>query len=280
MRVKDFFASVLYYLGRSVHKNNDILSLYFHNPSFDAFEKMILWLQKQGYSFMSSDTLVSYIKGEFIPNEKLVFISFDDGWQKNLLLLPLIEKYGIPVTVFVSTEALNSGNFWWEYARHVGGDSKVLTLKELDEESFNKEIDIMKSQVKLDRSALTIEELKYFVQHPLIEIQSHTHTHPILTNISEDSLNIELQYSKQFLEVNLGTIINKLSYPNGSYENREKVCASKYYECAFSTIQGYPIQGGDLYSIPRIALTDEYWPNLAKINGIWHFVRRIVKRGR
>lgn len=46
---------------------------------------------------------------------------------------------------------------------------------------------------------------------------------------------------------------------------------------SFSTIQGYPMHGSSEYEIPRIALTDDYWPNLAKIVGIWHVIRRLFK---
>ena len=58
---------------------------------------------------------------------------------------------------------------------------------------------------------------------------------------------------------------------------REKDNVKKYYSCAFSTIQSYPQVGGDLYEIPRIALTNDYWTNLAKIVGTWRLLKAFKK---
>jgi peptidoglycan/xylan/chitin deacetylase (PgdA/CDA1 family) len=119
---------------------------------------------------------------------------------------------------------------------------------------------------------MTVNELVNLSGHPLIDIQSHTHSHPILTQLSDKSLDFELKYSKELISQVVNKNITKFSYPNGSYTQREKDCVKKYYTCAFSTIQSYPAIGCDLYEIPRIALTNDYWSNLAKIVGAWKFI--------
>ena len=116
---------------------------------------------------------------------------------------------------------------------------------------------------------MAVSELVELSKHSLVEIQSHTHTHPILTNLCDMSLDEELRSSQECLSQLIGKPVDKFSYPNGSYSMREKENVKKYYNCAFSTIQSYPKVGGDLYEIPRIALTNDYWSNLAKIVGTW-----------
>lgn len=56
------------------------------------------------------------MSGKIRQKEKVAYLSFDDGWQSNLNLIPIIDKYQAPITIFVSIDPLFSGNFWWEYA--------------------------------------------------------------------------------------------------------------------------------------------------------------------
>ena len=44
----------------------------------------------------------------------MAFISLDDGWRGNLKLLPIFEKYKVPMCIFITTGPIESGNYWWE----------------------------------------------------------------------------------------------------------------------------------------------------------------------
>lgn len=268
--IKNTLSFILYQYGRIKNiKNINVLSLYFHNPSPESFEDIVIWLVKHNYSFISAEDLLMHMKGELPLTKKSVYISFDDGWQGNLQLVPIIEKYNIPVTIFIATEPLQSGNYWWEFASKTGGQQKVAEFKAYNQDLFYNELNLLKSTNSLCRSSMTVSELVELSKHSLVDIQSHTHTHPILTNLNDQSLDEELQHSQELLCQLIAKPIDKFSYPNGSYRMREKENVKKYYSCAFSTIQSYPQVGGDLYEIPRIALTDDYWSNLAKIVGAW-----------
>lgn len=69
-------------------------------------------------------------------------------------------------------------------------------------------------------------------------------------------------------------IIDAFCFPNGSLSEREIVFAGKEYKYAFTTEQTYPTIGGNLLAIPRIAQSDDYWCNLAKIAGTWNWLKR------
>jgi peptidoglycan/xylan/chitin deacetylase (PgdA/CDA1 family) len=62
---------------------------------------------------------------------------------------------------------------------------------------------------------LSIENIKELNKSGLVEFGSHSHTHSILTNLSEDELKIELKYSKSILENILEDKIDIIAYPNG-----------------------------------------------------------------
>ena len=276
--IKNTLSFILYQCGRILNMRKiNILSLYFHNPTPRAFENIVMWLHKHDYSFISAEDLLLHIKGQQILNKKSVYISFDDGWQGNLNLMPIFIKYNIPITIFIASEPLESGNYWWEFAGANGGQCKVNEFKKYSQETFYNELNLLKSKHSMLRSSMTVEELLELSKCPLVDIQSHTHTHPILTNLNVASLDKELALSQERLSQIIGKQVDKFSYPNGSYSVREKDIVKKYYSCAFSTIQAYPKVGGDLYEIPRIALTDDYWSNLAKIVGTWQLLRAFKK---
>ena len=255
----------------------NVLSLYFHDPLPKSFEDVILWCKKKGYDFVHIDEITGYIKGEPSKHKKMVHFSFDDGWLSNKALIPIIEKYNVPITIFVPVEPLESGNFWWNYAyaKHKSL-AKVEEFKTYDEDRFNREVKKIKEEIKLDREAVTFDELKEMSQHPLINIQSHTYNHPILTNVNDRQLEFELSESKKFLSTLLGKDIDTFSYPNGSFGIREEKAVSKHYKCGYTTEEKFVKPGGNIFRIPRTCLVDNYWSNLSRIVGAWKVLKKLI----
>lgn len=255
----------------------NVLSLYFHDPQPESFEKIILWCKKKGYDFVNIDEITDYVKGEPLKHKKMVHFSFDDGWATNKALIPIIEKYNVPITIFVPVEPLESGNFWWNYAyaKHKSL-AMVEEFKTYNEERFNSEIGKIKEEITLDREAVTFDELKEMSKHPLINIQSHTYNHPILTNVNDRQLDFELSESKKYLSTLLNKEINTFSYPNGSFGMREENAVSKHYKCGYTTEEKFVQPGGNIFRIPRTCLVDNYWSNLSRMTGAWKLLKRLI----
>lgn len=269
---------ITYYLFYPFQKSKmNVLSLYFHDPQPESFERIILWCKNKGYDFVHIDEITKYAKGENTGHDKMVHFSFDDGWQTNKALIPIIEKYNVPITIFVPVEPLESGNFWWNYvfAKHKSSD-KIEEFKTYEENKFNNEVNKIKKEIKLNREAVTFEELKEISKHPLINIQSHTYNHPILTNASEKQLDFELSESKKFLGSLLDKEIDTFSYPNGSFGKREEEAVAKHYKCGYTTEEEFVKPGCNLFRIPRTGLIDNYWSNLSKIVGAWKILKKII----
>lgn len=274
MNIRSILGFGLYCAFRLFWKKPQFLSIYFHNPTPKAFEEIVKWVSHQGYDIVEVNKLVDYMKGDVTDGKYYCVITFDDAWQSNLKLIPVVEKYNIPITIFAPVMPLIEGNYWWRYAQKVGGIKMSNELKCLPEERFNEAVKDLKKEVAIEREAMTMEELKSVSKHPLVNIQSHSYTHPILTNVSGETLDYELRESKLFLEKELDKKINAFCYPNGSVSEREIKKASELYDYAFSVIQDTPRVKGDLYTIPRCALTDDYWSNLAKIIGAWNRIKK------
>lgn len=264
-----------YFLSKQTPKG--ILSIYFHNPSKALFESILKWLLAKGYRFISAQELLESITQKQSPG-KQVFISFDDGWKGNLDLIECIGKWKVPVVIFIPTEAVKSGNYWWEFAS-VDGQEKYSKIKntenfkKLPEHIFNEKIAILKQNIHLERSCIPLEELKKISKNEYITIASHTVTHPILSNTSYETQTWELTESKQTLSYWLNKNIEYISYPNGSYnEDTLEIARTNSYKL------GFTIHTGEInpkvvnpFLIPRNALNDEggFYENISKILGLW-----------
>lgn len=253
-----------------------IKSLYYHNPSVQGFEKMVAYYQKRGYRFIDLQELYDILGKRKPLTEKLAFVSFDDGWQGNFQLIPIIEKYQVPICIFVATEPLESGNFWWEYVAKYMGVKKMFQFKNLPYGEFYKQLAEIKKRISLKRSAMTQEQVMKLVRHPLVTIQSHTVNHPILTHVPDDILHSELNDSKVILERITGEEIFAFSYPNGSLTSREVDACKLHYKLAFTTEQRDIKLGDDLFLLSRYALTGQYHRDLLKVWGIWKWLKKIL----
>lgn len=253
-----------------------IINVYFHELSESNFERMLKWFLRHNYRFISTKELLDWYSGNLEYSGRLCHISFDDGKRSNMELLQLCEKYNVPITVYVTSSALYSGNFWWEFVKEKYGDFEKFKTYRYD--IFNQQINSLKEEFVLERTAFTVDQLIEFAKDSHVTIASHTVNHPILPNVPNEVLEHELTDSRTELEAILGTKIEYFSYPNGSFGEREIEAARKHYKCAFTTEQKYPAKTDDLMLIPRIALTGQYYRNLLKIFRIWQPMKRLIKR--
>ena len=275
--MKKILSIILYFIGRVTKKQAKLLSIYFHDLSNETFEREIKWLIKQGYCFINTEVLLQILRKERPLDRKYCYITFDDGRKENIQLIPILEKYNVPVTIFCTVQpVVEGGAFWWDYVlAETHSQTLVNKIKDYTEDEFIKTTTEFRKRNPLERAAITIDEMIKMDRHPLVDIQSHTVTHPILTRISEKHLEEELRESRSYLEDILSKKINAFSYPNGSLTEREVNLARIYYECAFTTEEEYPEPGCDLFTIPRIVQTNDYWTNLARIEQMWKVIDKL-----
>lgn len=276
--IKELLSLGLYSLYRTTHKLPKISSIYFHNPSPELFEIVLQWYKKHHYRIVSLKELVGLLETHSTPKERVAFISFDDGWRSNLDLLPICEKYNAPITVFVATEPMVSGNYWWEFVDKQSNSTIKETFKQKPELEFYTDLAKIKAETSMERSAMTMDELKQFAKHPLVTIQSHTVNHPILTNLSDETLNKELKESKRVLEELVGYSIDVFSYPNGNVGQREiDALKDAGYRYAFTTnADAFNVEDYNPYLLPRMAMNIHggKYDNLAKLTGIWYRIQK------
>jgi peptidoglycan/xylan/chitin deacetylase (PgdA/CDA1 family) len=256
-----------------------ILSVYFHDPSRKEFEACVKWLKKNHFTFLSPKDLDNIIHQNLPLPKGAVVLTVDDGWQRNEEnIVDVANKYQVPVTIFVSTQPVEEGAYWWSYLKKAKDFNFMLppkaSLKKVSNDKRVSLVNEIKRRGNLAREAMTIEQVKRISSSEFVTIGGHTHTHPILINCVDEQVYYELQLCKQKLESWIGKEVSYFAYPNGDYGRREMKALSELgYRLAFSSEPRY-ITLQELknnYCLPRFAMLEgaSFAENICRMMGVW-----------
>lgn len=120
---------------------------------------------------------------------------------------------------------------------------------------------------------LTPEQIKEIDQSGLVEIGSHSVTHPMLAKLSPERQSAELSDSKAYLEKLLREDITLICYPYGDYNAAvERIAQRVGYSFGF-TYNHHPLQDSeDMFAIDRASV----WPGMNVIG----FLKDLEARNR
>jgi len=125
----------------------------------DAFEKKISHLKAAGFNFIFWQELYDYMSGRRELALPAVMVTFDDGYLDNWTnVFPILEKYQVKATVFVSTDFIDPSNEPRQRASDAGKDGNV--IKKPDVDGF-----------------LNFAEMRAMEKSGLVDIQSHAKSH-------------------------------------------------------------------------------------------------------
>ena len=113
--------------------------------------------------------------------------------------------------------------------------------------------------------ALSIEELLALRQGELIEVGSHTVSHPFLSALPESVQQDEIQRGKSILEECIGQPVRSFAYPYGNYSKETvEIVRESGFDCACSINKDSVWHGSDLFQLPRISVEDWNGEEFAK----------------
>jgi peptidoglycan/xylan/chitin deacetylase (PgdA/CDA1 family) len=242
-----------YWLKKCFTTKQRLVILVYHsiNPKYDfsihpkKFERQIKFIKNHYDTFQ----LKNIFKNKGKKSKINIAISFDDGFEDNFLFaFPILKKYKIPATFFITTA----------FVKH------------------NK--DITKNwHCYQGLKPLKINQIKKMSQQNM-DFGAHTHTHPILTNISLSEAEKEISKSKKILEKLLKKSINLFAYPKGQKntfnEKIENILKKQGFKIACSTIWGTNNIYTNPFSLKRILVEpeDSLQDIRAKIEGKWDYI--------
>jgi peptidoglycan/xylan/chitin deacetylase (PgdA/CDA1 family) len=269
-------------------RGDHILSIYFHKPSLKEFEECVKWLQKNNFKFLSIDELYNIFQKQLPFPSGAVVLTVDDGWLSNKNnIADVAEKYQIPVAIFVSTDPIEQGTYWWSYVEEARKRKlikvSVKQLKKVPNEERLAILDDLKMKIYLPREAMTIAQIQQIATSKWVTIGAHTLSHPILNNCSADQVYQELWQSKEKLEKWIGKPVDYFAYPNGDYSEREiSVLQDQGYKLAFTVHPDYlrPQQLQHRYELPRFEVIENapFAETICRMMGVWKPVLGRVRR--
>jgi peptidoglycan/xylan/chitin deacetylase (PgdA/CDA1 family) len=262
------------------------------STSASDFEAHLKYL-KEHYNVLSLGQAVTKFRTNGNARARDAVITIDDGYRDAYkVALPLLRKYQMPATIFVVTGFLDRKVWLWtdklrfalletkkqvcEYQTRerliklelsdrrsrIEGAAKINSyLKNIPDEEKEEVIQELAQSLQVSApesppaefEALTWDELRK-LEEGGIEIGSHTHTHPILTQVALDRVGQELRTSKARLEEMLSHEVPLFCYPNGinNREIREETRVSGY-KAAVTATPGFSGAEDDIFMLSRIA---------------------------
>lgn len=192
-----------------------VLSFFGHEASVGTLEPLLRYLSKKGFTFVSTNDLLKMRSGVLSPRKRMAWLTYDDGWKGLRSLLPALEKYHAPITVFVSPVETDREQAW---PFHVESDvdsvlgQSVYSL--LPSERYNridKDLGILRDVKEL----ADWTELRELARHELVTIENHTNTHLSCSHVDVETMVDDIAKARDRL-LNSGISLSRLvCYPFG-----------------------------------------------------------------
>jgi len=289
-RLKDLAKDIFYYSGLSrmllsfscYRRHPKLLILTYHKvclPSRsdgylgipeDAFEQHVRFIKDNFKTVSMQDGLKALHEGD--SSDIYATINFDDGYMDNYLYAyPVLKKYKVPATVFLTTDFVGKEHiFWWDKVFKIIPSSDT---NDIDKTQAAERINFSlrtKSESEIQAVIQKLEE-RFQPQGKIepvlmlgwkeikemktngIDFGAHTKTHRNLCMLNDDEVLEELIGSKKEIEEKIGDEIKGFSYPFGIFDERVKGLVRKAgFEYARSTLKGFNHKNVDRFLLASI----------------------------
>lgn len=284
VRRKEGAARILYY-----HRVNDENDGFFNAISTRAFEQQMEYLARY-HKVVNIAEIVRHLD-EGNSTETLVGITFDDGYRDNYEnAFPILQRYGLPATIFLTTGSMDSGEpLWFERLaeaikkttldyidleidipqrfwmrtlpeRVASNRQLFLWLRSLEDADRNQRLKELFKLLGAERESerrnrmLTWEQAR-LMQANRIEFGGHTVSHPFLSKLAPSEAAWEISESKRRIEEEIQQPVYHFAYPNGREEDFQEankdLLRTAGYRAAVTTIWGMNYRSTDRMQLKR-----------------------------
>ncbi len=186
----------------------------------ERFTSQLAALHRWGYTPITFEDLLAYLRGSRPLPSRPIILTFDDGYEDNYTLaFPLLQRYGMRAVIFAVVDLERRWNFW-------DADGEKAPL-------------LSPGQIREMAAAG-------------IEFGSHTVSHPYLPELEGSLLRQELIASRQRLEDLIGKAVMSFAYPYGAYSSAVRAAVQEAgYAFAVANDAGIPFLK-DPWAIARV----------------------------
>lgn len=221
------------------------------NIAPEFLDTVIADMKASGYAFVSMDEAVERILAGG-KDGKFAAITADDGYRDNITeALPVLEKYGAPITIYVAPGLIDGvKDLWWDVVEAIvdehnclsipakGGAftldcstpakkmqanvrlHRYLTFEVPEEQQCTVLRDLARSNgIDSDASRrdtlMNWDDLRFAATHPLVTIGAHTVCHYNLRRLAEPRARHEIEDVRRILDRQLGKVPRHFAYPYG-----------------------------------------------------------------
>lgn len=277
-------AVVLMYHGFTDRPSDGVTNYQGNRLQPSTFARQLDFLSEQCNIVTVRDVVRSLSGGPALPDYS-VALSMDDGYESiHTLAFPLLLEKKVPATVFVATQFVDERAPLWpdrlEYAfAEAKGEpgARRARLRELQKiakdlppgergamiasvESEHSRTLILDSTAPSTYRPLSWVQVRDMVSSGLMEVGSHTHTHTIMTLLSENEARGELSRSKSLIEKHVGGTCDLFCYPNGDVGDFNpttgRLLKDAGFLCGLTTVAGFVDAGNDPFALRRFGTDD------------------------
>ena len=123
------------------------------------FEAQMRFLMENQYHVVSCGDFVDHLFSKKPWPEKTIALTFDDGFRDNLKVIPVLEKYGLPATIFVAVDFIeNDPNYLdWSDLRALSGSGLITIGSHTKSHRNLRRLDFNQLRAEISDSKKTLE---------------------------------------------------------------------------------------------------------------------------
>ncbi|HEX7555739.1 MAG TPA: polysaccharide deacetylase family protein, partial [Leptolinea sp.] len=257
------------------------------------FEEQMKLIVKK-YHPVSAEQILEAAHGGKPLLRDSVLVTVDDGYRSYKdVIFPICAKYGIIPLLFLSTGFVGEGTFWWDKVFqiiHLSGRNEIETpfgkfslstndekeaaqhtiLQALKKTPFDQAMawvdsthsSLVNLSEEKQQNTVTWDDLRQLIGEGAT-IASHTHTHPMMTQIPLEEARYQVRLSQEIIRRELGYAPPIFAFPDGKNrafnQNLIDMLYSEGFEMLFLLVDGRAViqPGRKNFTLPRIAV----WQN-------------------